>query len=129
MPTPENSQRPKTLRSLADLVAAGLVAPDAAGPLAAVADRYAVAVTPAMARLIAPDDPRDPIARQFLPLIDELSPAPHERDESADSQAGQEPSGQRIGKQAQTDLERGLVDTDKGPALGQAYDKVVGHRK
>lgn len=51
---------------------------------------------------------------------------PHERDESADSQAAQEPSGQRIGKQAQTDLERGLVDTDKGPALGQAYDKVRG---
>ena len=49
---------------------------------------------------------------------------PHERDESADSQAAQEPSGQRVGRQAQQDIERGLVDTDKGPVLDQAYDKV-----
>ena len=49
---------------------------------------------------------------------------PHERDESADSQAAQEPSGQRMGRQAQQDLERGLVDTDKGPVLDQAYNKV-----
>ena len=49
---------------------------------------------------------------------------PHERDESADSQAPVEPSNQRIGQAAHDDLERGLVDTDKGPALDQAYDKV-----
>ena len=49
---------------------------------------------------------------------------PNERDESADSQAGQEPSAARIGRQASEDLERGLVDTDKGPVLDQAYDKV-----
>lgn len=49
---------------------------------------------------------------------------PNERDESADSQAAQEPSGMRVGRQASEDVERGLVDTDKGPALGQAYDKV-----
>jgi hypothetical protein len=49
---------------------------------------------------------------------------PHERDESADAQAASEPSGQRIGKVAHDDLEQGLVDTDKGPALDQAYDKV-----
>jgi hypothetical protein len=49
---------------------------------------------------------------------------PHERDESADSQAGQEPSARRVGVQAQEDMERGLVDTDKGPALDEAYDKV-----
>lgn len=51
---------------------------------------------------------------------------PHDRDESADSQAAQEPSGQRIGKQGEADVERGLVDTDKGPALDQAYGKVRG---
>jgi hypothetical protein len=49
---------------------------------------------------------------------------PHERDESAVGQAASEPSGQRIGQIAHDDLERGLVDTDKGPALDQAYDKV-----
>ena len=51
---------------------------------------------------------------------------PNERDESADSQAAQEPSGQRVGRQASEDVERGLVDTDKGPVLDQAYDKVRG---
>ena len=49
---------------------------------------------------------------------------PNERDESADSQARQEPSAARVGQQASKDLERGLVDTDKGPALDQAYAKV-----
>jgi hypothetical protein len=49
---------------------------------------------------------------------------PHERDESADSQAAQEPSGERVGRQAREDVERGLVDTDQGPVLDQAYDKV-----
>ena len=49
---------------------------------------------------------------------------PHERDESAGSQARAEPSNQRLGQVAHDDLERGLVDTDKGPALDQAYDKV-----
>jgi hypothetical protein len=49
---------------------------------------------------------------------------PHERDESADSQAPQEPSGKRMGQQAHDDMERGLVDTDKGPALDATYDKV-----
>ena len=49
---------------------------------------------------------------------------PHERDESADSQSAQEPSSQRVGKQGQKDVARGLVDTGTGPALGQAYDKV-----
>lgn len=49
---------------------------------------------------------------------------PHERDESAQSQASAEPSAQRIGQAAYDDLERGLVDTDKGPVLDKAYDKV-----
>ena len=49
---------------------------------------------------------------------------PHERDESADSQAASEPSGQRIGRVAHEDIERGVVDTDKGPVLDQTYDKV-----
>ena len=49
---------------------------------------------------------------------------PHERDESADSQAAGEPSGERVGKAALHDLEQGQVDTDKGPAMDAAYDKV-----
>jgi hypothetical protein len=49
---------------------------------------------------------------------------PHERDESADSQGTSEPSSQRIGRIAHDDIERGVVDTDKGPVLDQTYDKV-----
>ena len=49
---------------------------------------------------------------------------PHERDESADSQSASEPSGQRVGQAAHDDIERGVVDTDKGPVLDQVYEKV-----
>jgi hypothetical protein len=49
---------------------------------------------------------------------------PHERDESAGSQAPAEPSARRVGQVAHDDLERGLVDTDKGPVLDKTYDKV-----
>lgn len=49
---------------------------------------------------------------------------PHERDESSDSQAAQEPSSQRLGEQARQDVERGLVDTSKGEATEPAYDKL-----
>ena len=35
---------------------------------------------------------------------------PHERDQSADSQARGEASGKKVGEQAHRDIERGLVD-------------------
>ena len=61
-----------TLRTSADLIAQGF-APAAALPdLEKVAARYAVAVTADMAALIDPDDPADPIARQFIPNALEL---------------------------------------------------------
>ncbi|HEY1746408.1 MAG TPA: lysine-2,3-aminomutase-like protein [Xanthobacteraceae bacterium] len=44
-----------------------------------VAARYAVAITPAMAELIDPADPHDPIARQFVPDVRELETTPQER--------------------------------------------------
>jgi lysine 2,3-aminomutase len=61
-----------TLRTPSDLVAHGF-APAADLPdLERVAARYAVAVTADMAALIDPDDPNDPIARQFIPNAAEL---------------------------------------------------------
>jgi lysine 2,3-aminomutase len=48
-------------------------------PLAEVAARYAVAITPAMDALIDPTDPSDPIAAQFLPDARELIETPEER--------------------------------------------------
>ena len=64
----------KTLRTIADLAEAQMLAPDEA--VARVAERYAVAITPAMAELIR--DPDDPIARQFLPDPRELDATPGE---------------------------------------------------
>jgi lysine 2,3-aminomutase len=68
-----------TLRSPQALAEAGLIAPERAGPLAEVAARYAVAVTPEMAALADPADPADPIARQFVPDLRELDLDPAER--------------------------------------------------
>ena len=61
-----------TLRSPQALADAGLVAPERLPALERVAAQYAVAITPALAELIDPADPADPIARQFLPAEAEL---------------------------------------------------------
>ena len=66
-----------TLRDLGDLDRAGLL-PDATG-LEAVTARYAVGLTPTLARLIDRTDPADPIARQFVPSLAELDVRPEER--------------------------------------------------
>ncbi|MES1200455.1 MAG: lysine 2,3-aminomutase, partial [Pseudomonadota bacterium] len=51
---------------------------DSADPLAEVAARYAVSITPAMAALIDRNDSNDPIAAQFEPDARELYIAPGE---------------------------------------------------
>lgn len=68
-----------TLRRPQDLADAGLAAPGALPELEAVAARYAIAITPTIARLIDPTDPDDPIARQFVPDARELDHKPEER--------------------------------------------------
>lgn len=70
---------PKTLRTPEALAEAGLIEEAALPGLRAVAARYAIAVTPAMAELIAAEGPAGPIARQFLPDPAELSATPSER--------------------------------------------------
>src|SRR3954452_2310273 len=70
---------PKTLRHLSELDAAGLTPPEKRVALEKVAAQYAVAITPAMAGLIDPADPNDPIARQFVPDPAELDVRPEER--------------------------------------------------
>ncbi|WP_454628767.1 lysine-2,3-aminomutase-like protein [Bradyrhizobium cenepequi] len=61
-----------TLRQPAELIERGLAPEAALADLEQVAARYAIAVTPDIAALIDPDDPNDPIARQFIPIVDEL---------------------------------------------------------
>jgi len=65
-----------TLRSVDALLAAGLIEPAARSAIEAVADRYAIAVTPAMQALI--QRPDDPIGRQYIPDPAELTTAPQE---------------------------------------------------
>ena len=69
----------KTLRTPSELVAARLAKPDRLAALERVAARYAVAITPAVADLIDPTDPHDPIARQFVPDARELDVQASER--------------------------------------------------
>ncbi len=64
-----------------NLVEAGLVERERLEELEAVAERYAVGLTPALADLIDPSDPLDPIARQFVPDARELIRDPAERDD------------------------------------------------
>ncbi len=68
----------KPMRQPADLVSCGLAPASALPQLERVAARYAVAVTPHVASLIDPSDANDPIARQYIPSIDELDMSPGE---------------------------------------------------
>src|SRR5262249_48070251 len=68
----------KTLRRPDELIAAGLIPPERRGEIEAGARRHARARPGAAAGLIAPADPRDPIARQFVPAAAELDARPEE---------------------------------------------------
>lgn len=69
----------RPLRSADDLAAAGLISGAEAEGLGAVLARYAVSLTPDMAELIDPTDPDDPMARQFVPSVEEVEVTPEER--------------------------------------------------
>jgi lysine 2,3-aminomutase len=69
----------RTLREPKELVAHGLARASDVAAIEKVAARYAIAVTPDIAALIDPDDPHDPIARQFVPSPAELKVRPDER--------------------------------------------------
>jgi lysine 2,3-aminomutase len=68
-----------TIRLPSELVAAGLARREKLADLARVAERYAIAITPEIAALIDRSDPSDPIARQYVPDIAELTTRPEER--------------------------------------------------
>ncbi len=72
-----NVMRP--IRTIGELERAGLIDADQAVALEAVAERYAVALTPTVTRLIDAENPADPIARQFVPDLAELVVTPEER--------------------------------------------------
>ena len=68
-----------SLKSAEDLFDAGLIDGPTLERIRPVTERYAVAVTPAMADIIDRTDATDPIGLQFLPHEDELRQTPEER--------------------------------------------------
>ena len=62
-----------TLRDATELVAQGLAPAADLADLQEIASRYTIAITPDLAALIDPNDPADPIARQFVPSKAELA--------------------------------------------------------
>lgn len=68
----------KTLRRPDDLLAAGLISRERRVGIEAVAARYALALTADVAQLVDARDPRDPVARQFVPDEAELDRRPEE---------------------------------------------------
>ncbi|MBX9711828.1 MAG: lysine-2,3-aminomutase-like protein [Xanthobacteraceae bacterium] len=67
-----------TQRQPQELIEHGLASSEDLPALEKVAARYAVAITPDVAALIDPNDPNDPIARQYVPSALELTAGPHE---------------------------------------------------
>ncbi|MEN3151128.1 lysine-2,3-aminomutase-like protein [Neorhizobium sp. IRAMC:178] len=77
----------RSLKTPEELAAAGLIEPQKLGGIRAVADRYAIALTPTVVSLIDSTDPADPIARQFVPDPSELLATPEERADPIGDQA------------------------------------------
>ena len=50
---------------------------------------------------------------------------PHEHDQSSDSQRTPDGNPPAIGRKALDDVERGLVDTDRGPVADEVYNRKV----
>ena len=76
MPDGISPPKPRTLRRPQELAQAGLIAPQDVPGAEAVAQRYAIAVPPALAALIERKD--DPLGLQFIPDPAELTTALHE---------------------------------------------------
>jgi lysine 2,3-aminomutase len=76
---------PRTLRDADALLTSGLIRPETRDAVAAVGQRYAVAIPPALRALI--EHPDDPIGRQFVPDPAELITAPHERSDPIGDEA------------------------------------------
>ena len=74
-----------------------------------------------------PDDPQDAGGgKTRIEQGGESAPRlPHEHDQSSDSQQGQGGTPPEVGKRAHEDVERGVVDTDRGPVTDRVYrDKL-----
>ncbi|AKR54863.1 Lysyl-lysine 2,3-aminomutase [Devosia sp. H5989] len=71
----------RPIRTPQELAQAGYIGAGEVDDVARVAERYAIAISPAVAAMIDPTDPDDPIARQFVPSAAELVTTALERDD------------------------------------------------
>jgi lysine 2,3-aminomutase len=136
----------KILRSLDDLLGAGLISSEEVATLAPVAAHYAIGVTDAMANLIDRNDPADPIARQFVPDLREMEVTEQESVDPIGDEAHSPVEGivHRYPDRALLKLvhicpvycrfcfRREMVGPDKGEmlserALDRAFDYLAGH--
>jgi len=69
----------KAAHSVSDLVASGLMTPEAGAAVAGVAERYAVALTPYLLETLAGAPEGDPLHAQYIPSPEEAYTAPSER--------------------------------------------------
>ncbi len=76
--TAAKAMRTNSLRAPSDSAGVPAANPDRLTALQDVAARYAVAITPAVADMMDPSDPLDPVARQFVPDPRELEQLPEE---------------------------------------------------
>ncbi|MFM9926207.1 hypothetical protein VLK31_24685 [Variovorax sp. H27-G14] len=68
-----------------------------------------------------PDDGKTKVAQDG-----EKAPRlPHERDQSSDSQQTPDGKPTEVGRKAHDDVERGVVDTDRGPEADRVYNDKV----
>lgn len=65
----------------------------------------------APSRRVPPDKTTPSRANEREPRL------PHERDQSSEPHAPVLEDARKVGEQAKSDLDRGLVDTDRGPVL------------
>ena len=82
----------KLIQNTADLAASSLLSPEEAQKLAPVISSHALRITPVMAELIR-KNPDGPVARQFIPDIQELTILPHEQTDPIGDQAHSPVSG------------------------------------
>ncbi|HEY9619628.1 MAG TPA: lysine-2,3-aminomutase-like protein [Crinalium sp.] len=68
----------QTARNSQDLLDAGLISQNQAKDIDQTSENFSMAITPEMMELINPDDPNDPIARQFIPSLEEFNVLPEE---------------------------------------------------
>lgn len=66
-------KKEKPIKTLTDLYQQGIISKENMADLAEVEQRFNLLLSPTMSNLIEADNPHDPIAKQFLPQIEELN--------------------------------------------------------